>query len=426
MNAVRPAILTIFVFLSLTFVNARAIAEKVCDTDKTQQCACPDNSTGTQACLAEGNGWKQCDCFRYGAWYDEATNLSWQDPQKDAYSSRNGGVISFDGIRYCEELDILGYDDWRLPNIDELRTLISGVPKTGAGGTCRLSLGSGLRDTTIAERVACGGKPESFTCSGAGGCCWNEGLTGTCNTIDPASSTHYLEYWSSTPAKDDPNNWIGYVMFDTGSVGFNHSLSLGEVRCVRDGPTPLLVAETGDSGVKSCVSGSTRACSCSNGKTGAQPCNPGGYGPCQCTGFVPSPAAVDVCAGGDTVKVTVNVPERLSKQPYMLTAFLYEYGQLDMRPPDVGIDENEIRYPDIDVDKPLTTTIPGCSYYRDRRMTGDYYLTVLLKMEEGKFPGPPGPLDMVWDGAGDEPITLTGDGTTHYDIDVMLEPIFKR
>ena len=61
-----------------------------------------------------------------------------------------------------------------------------------------------------------------------------------------------------------------------------------------------------------------------------------------------------------------------------------------MRPPDVGIDENEIRYPDIDADKPMTVTIPGCSYYRDRRMTGDYFLSVYLKMDEGKFPGPPG------------------------------------
>jgi len=410
--------------LSLALTCAQASAADICETNQTQQCACPDTSAGKQACLGDGSGWEQCDCLWYGAWHDEETNLAWQDPQKDAHSGANGGVVSFDAIRYCEELDILGYDDWRLPDIAELRTLIRGVPATEADGACRLKVGAEMANGTIAQRVACGGKPKPFACSGAGSCCWNEGLSGSCNTIDPASSTHYLEYWSSTPAADDPDNWIGYVMFDTGSVGFNHTLSLGEVRCVRDGPTAALAAGTGSS--ESCVVGSTRACSCANDNGGAQACMAEGFGPCQCAGFTPSPAAVDVCPGGDTVSVTVNVPKKLPKQPYMLAAFLYEHGQLDMRPPDVGIDENEMRYPDIDVDKPVTLTIPGCSYYRDRRMTGDYYVTVLLKMDEGKYPGPPGPRDMAYNGAGEAPITLTGDGTKHYQIDVTLAPIFKR
>ncbi len=148
--------------------------------------------------------------------------------------------------------------------------------------------------------------------------------------------------------------------------------------------------------------------------------------PCQCSAFTPSPDPVDICSGGDTVTVTVKVPEKLKKQPYMLATFLYKEGEVNMRPPDVGVDENEIRYPDIDVDKPLSVTIPGCSYYRDRRMAGNYFLSVYLKMDEGKFPGPPGPDDMSWSGAGDDPITLTGDGNSHYDFDIMLDPVFKR
>jgi len=413
-----------WISLLLALTCSQASAAGACNTDQTRQCACPDQSAGTQACLADSSGWEECDCLWYGTWHDEDTNLTWQDPQKDAHSDANGGVVSVDAIRYCEKLDILGHDDWRLPNIDELRTLIQGVPATETDGACRLQVGAKTRDGTIAQRIACGGKPNPFACSGAGKCCWNEGLSGSCNTIDPASSTHFLEYWSSTPAADDPDNWIGYVMCDTGSVGFNHSLSLGEVRCVRDGPAPQRSAATDES--ESCVAGSTRACACAEDNAGAQACSGSGFGPCQCSGFTPSPAPVDVCPGGDTVSVTVNVPEKLPTQPYMLAAFLYEHGQLDMRPPDVGIDENEMRYPDIDVDKPVTLTIPGCSYYRDRRMSGDYYLTVLLKMDEGKYPGPPGPRDMAWSGVGETPITLTGDGTKHYQIDVTLKSIFKR
>ena len=105
----------------------------------------------------------------------------------------------------------------------------------------------------------------------------------------------------------------------------------------------------------------------------------------------------------------------------MLAAFLYEEGELFLRPPDVGIDENEIRYPDIHLGKPIEMNIPGCSYYRDRCMEGEYYLVVYLKMNEGKFPGMPEWADYVW--VTFDPITLTGDGTQHYEFDVTLVPI---
>jgi len=105
----------------------------------------------------------------------------------------------------------------------------------------------------------------------------------------------------------------------------------------------------------------------------------------------------------------------------MLAAFLYKEGELFIRPPDVGIDENEIRYPDINFGKPIEMTIPGCSYYRDRCMAGEYYLVVYLKMNEGKFPGMPELADYAWFNF--EPITLTGDGTQYYEFDVTLVPI---
>ena len=131
---------------------------------------------------------------------------------------------------------------------------------------------------------------------------------------------------------------------------------------------------------------------------------------------------MDVCDQCDQVTVTVRVPRTLRKQPYMLAVFLYKYGTIDFRPPDAGVQENEIRYPDIDVDTPITITIPGCSYYRDRCMEGEYYLSIYLKMNEGRFPGVPEPFeDYVYaDGKNEAPIVL-GNGQ-QYDLDVTVEP----
>ncbi len=54
-------------------------------------------------------------------------------------------------------------------------------------------------------------------------------------------------------------------------------------------------------------------------------------------------------------------------------------------------------------------------------MEGEYYLVVYLKMNEGKFPGMPELADYVWFDF--DLITLTGDGTQHYEFDVTVLPI---
>ena len=41
------------------------------------------------------------------------TDISWQDPQKDAYDYDDIGLQQPDALRYCEELVMGGYDDWR-------------------------------------------------------------------------------------------------------------------------------------------------------------------------------------------------------------------------------------------------------------------------------------------------------------------------
>ena len=63
---------------------------------------------------------------------DAAPNLMWSQPSP--------GPVYYGSIaEYCEELREGGFSDWRLPNIDELRTLIQNCDKTKSGGKCRIS-----------------------------------------------------------------------------------------------------------------------------------------------------------------------------------------------------------------------------------------------------------------------------------------------
>ena len=390
---------------------------------QTRECLCPDMTTSVQIRKADGTGWEACECNHYEIWCDADTGLCWQDPQKDYWTRSNGGVTSYDAIRYCDELAFGGHDDWRLPNIDELRTLVAGNRMTRTGGLCAITEGSNIYGNTLLRLIPCMGTTTHHTGPGAGGCFWKPGLGGSCDTVDPASTTHMLEYWSSTPAADDPENWIAFIFFDNAGMGFNHALSWGEARCVRDGPSPRVTCAPGIP--EPCTPGETVPCVCSNGNSGVQACTADGdcLGPCECTAFTPTPEPVDICHTCDQVNLTIRLSRKPDKQPFMLAAFLYQYGDLPFRPPDVGTEDNEIRYPDIDIDRPLTMTIQGCSYYRERCMSGDYLLLVYLKMEEGPFPSMPHYTDMAWMDLGAAPIHLPGDGSAHYDMDVTLVPI---
>ncbi len=61
--------------------------------------------------------------YESGIVYDKSTQLSWQD-----YYSDNGGVVEeatwIDAITYCENLTLGGFNDWRLPNINALNTIV--------------------------------------------------------------------------------------------------------------------------------------------------------------------------------------------------------------------------------------------------------------------------------------------------------------
>ena len=80
--------------------------------------------------------------------YREAERLSTSGAEIDSsmWSARSEKWMTFkEAGDYCYYLDELDYRDWRLPTVDELRTLIKDCPKTETGGSC------GLTDECIAK-----------------------------------------------------------------------------------------------------------------------------------------------------------------------------------------------------------------------------------------------------------------------------------
>jgi len=416
--------MTKWCFLSLILVFAvcfipTAGFSQVCVTGQTQECFCPDNTTSVQSCRADGSGWELCDCTYHTIWCDGATGLCWQDPQKDAYTEGDIGLVSQETVRYCNELVFSGYDDWRLPDIDELRTLIDGCPDSETGGDCPLIGGSPFSHGQNENCMGC----EEFTGPGVGGCYWKDTLTETCDKPDPAAAGHPLETWATNPASDNPD-WISRVLFDNGAVTFNHICSYGDVRCVRNAPSPPVTCEEPPT---ACTPGATRQCACpGNEVMGAQVCVTDGscWGPCECTGFVQDigECAIDVCPESDKVNLTISVPEPLAHPPSQLIAFWYSADDWIFppnRPPDGGTDYNQVIDPDIDYDNPYVMTVPGCTYYKEAFLEGDYYLFVGLLMEESPLPIPAE--GDYWWGMDQTPTSFPFNGTEHQATEIGME-----
>ena len=174
-------------------------------------------------------------CSGEGVWLDEGASFDydsdsepegswpgtrcWQDPPAPDL------MEWYDAVAYCAALELAGYDDWVLPNINELRYL--GRGNTYECNDCGLIDPGHLYESDIGDCEAC---TPAFGGPGVGGCYWPAELSGGCG-IDPY---HYW-YWSSSGMSGYPLNHVwawSFAMNYPGEASFSKDL-LESVRCVR-------------------------------------------------------------------------------------------------------------------------------------------------------------------------------------------------
>ncbi len=143
---------------------------------------------------------------------DTATSLMWQ--RKDAGKS----MTHKEAVEYCEALKLGGYDDWRLPNIDELRSLVVGCQS----GTDACNVRSDcLASSCWSADCAC----QAGKGPGENGFYWQSGVW--------QGSGKY--FWSASVQSDKNGEKAWDVGFNYGNVYDYDRTQKAEVRCVRKG-----------------------------------------------------------------------------------------------------------------------------------------------------------------------------------------------
>ena len=155
-------------------------------------------------------GWPECGTENITPCIDSATNLIW--------SAKSSSRMDYDpALTYCGNLEEGGFTDWRLPNIDELRSLLN-CSKTGTGGTCKVSAATGCLSSKT---------------------CWTNDTCGTCGTSSAPTIGKFGEsewFWSSSVCSNDTRfQW--YINFSTGLLDINNygdDRRRLNVRCIRN------------------------------------------------------------------------------------------------------------------------------------------------------------------------------------------------
>lgn len=109
---------------------------------------------------------------------------------------------------YCNNIKEDGYTDWRLPTIDELRSMVENCPDTVTGGACSISETNGKLTQNDYNKVTCNGcKGGHVKLKGRG---W---------------------YWSSSKKTGTDHYWV--ISFNNTRISSAKMISPYNVYCVR-------------------------------------------------------------------------------------------------------------------------------------------------------------------------------------------------
>ena len=182
----------------------------VCDTGSDyhwngSQCVFCDTSSGSYYWNSSGQCINALECSpdKTSLCLDSESGLFWS-------SSSSAAMTWQEAVDYCENLTEGSYNDWRLPTIDELRTLIQNCETSQTGGACPVA------------------DPGCLELS-----CWSEELC-KCNE-DGISYSKFADtgiFWSSSTKSDNAESaWA--VLFEWADVDIVNKTTNNGVRCVR-------------------------------------------------------------------------------------------------------------------------------------------------------------------------------------------------
>ena len=155
--------------------------------------------------------------------YREAERLSTSGTliYGNMWSARSQEILNWDdAVSYCKDLTELGHYDWRLPTINELRTLMRNCLNTEPGGLCNLT------DECLEEEISEDCTSYHTECDNNHCSCQYNNEEGYYSKLGDSDT-----YWSSTEA--GCSNYAFVVYFRTAHIDTESKAWSVYVRCVR-------------------------------------------------------------------------------------------------------------------------------------------------------------------------------------------------
>ncbi|MBQ4437681.1 DUF1566 domain-containing protein [bacterium] len=137
-----------------------------------------------------------------------------------AWSSKTKSATWSNAISYCDNLTEGGYDDWHLPTISELRTLIQNCPVTETGGEC------GITDTCLSNKEC----SNNSTCR----CGGTETGYNVPSKYSKLGDPYLSELWSSSVVDNSYDDSAWYVDFEYAFINWYSKNQQLSFRCVRN------------------------------------------------------------------------------------------------------------------------------------------------------------------------------------------------